>query len=171
MNEEIEAALNEQINEELSSYYIYLSMQAYFASESLDGFATWMEFQSREEVEHAMRIFRFLNDRGARVKLGRIEEPKSEWESPLAAFKDAYEHEQYITQKINELVDLAEEKDDKATLNMLDWFVEEQVEEEATTEAIVDKLEMVDGSGSGLLALDKSLASRQMTDESNETEE
>nr|AGF92938.1 ferroxidase [uncultured organism]AGF93310.1 ferroxidase [uncultured organism] len=165
MNEEIEAALNEQINEELGSYYIYLSMEAYFASESLDGFATWMEYQAREEVEHAMRIFRFLNDRGARVKLQAIEEPKAEWESPLAAFEDAYEHEQYITQKINELVDLAEEKDDKATLNMLDWFVEEQVEEEATTEAIVDKLEMVGDSGSGLLALDKSLASRQTTDE------
>jgi len=165
MNEEIEATLNEQINEELGSYYIYLSMEAYFASESLDGFATWMEYQAREEVEHAMRIFRFLNDRGARVRLQAIEEPKSEWASPLAAFKDAYEHEQYITQKINELVDLAEEKDDKATLNMLDWFVEEQVEEEATTEAIVDKLEMVGESGSGLLALDKSLASRQTTDE------
>ncbi len=165
MNEEIEAALNEQINEELGSYYIYLSMEAYFASESLDGFATWMEYQAREEVEHAMRIFRFLNDRGARVKLQAIEEPKAEWESPLAAFEDAYEHEQYITQKINELVDLAEEKDDKATLNMLDWFVEEQVEEEATTEAIVDKLEMVGDSGSGLLALDNSLASRQTTDE------
>lgn len=165
MNEEIEAALNEQINEELGSYYIYLSMEAYFASESLDGFATWMEYQAREEVEHAMRIFRFLNDRGARVRLQAIEEPKAEWASPLAAFKDAYEHEQYITQKINELVDLAEEKDDKATLNMLDWFVEEQVEEEATTEAIVDKLEMVGDSGSGLLALDKSLASRQTTDE------
>lgn len=170
MNEEIEESLNEQINEELSSYYLYLSMQAYFATKSLDGFATWMELQAGEEVEHAMRIFRFLNDRGGRVKLGKIEEPKSEWDSPLAAFKDTYKHEQHITQKINELVDLAEEKDDKATLNTLDWFVEEQVEEEATAEAIVKKLEIVDGSASGLLALDKSLGSRQTTDSQN-TEE
>lgn len=165
MNQELEEALNEQINEELGSYYIYLSMQAYFASESLDGFATWMQLQAQEEVEHAMRIFRFLNDRGGRVKLGAIEEPKKDWDSPLDAFKDAYEHEQYISRKINELVDMAEEKDDKATKNMLDWFVEEQVEEEASTEAIVDKLEMVNGAGSGLLALDKALGSRQVTDE------
>lgn len=165
MNQELEEALNEQINEELGSYYIYLSMQAYFASESLDGFATWMELQAQEEVEHAMRIFRFLNDRGGRVKLQPIEEPKSDWGSPLEAFKDAYEHEQYISKKINELVDLAEEKDDKATLRMLDWFVEEQVEEEASTGAIVDKLEMVNGSPSGLLALDKAMEGRQVTDE------
>ena len=165
MNEAVEKALNNQINEELSSYYIYLSMQAYFESESLDGFATWMELQAREEVEHAMRIFRFLNDRGGRVKLQAIEEPKQDWDSPLEAFEDAYEHEQYITGTINDLVDLAEEHDDKATLNMLDWFVEEQVEEEATTEAIVEKLKMVGDSGSGLLALDKSLAGRSVTDE------
>ncbi len=170
MNQELEEALNEQINEEIGSYYIYLSMQAYFVSESLDGFATWMEMQSREEVEHAMRIFRFLNDRGGRVKLQPIEAPKSDWDSPLEAFKDAYEHEQHISKKINELVDLAEEKDDKATLRMLDWFVEEQVEEEASTEAIVDKLEMVDGSASGLLALDKAMESRQVTDEEPQNE-
>ncbi len=165
MNEAVEKALNDQINEELSSYYIYLSMQAYFESESLDGFATWMELQAREEVEHAMRIFRFLNDRGGRVKLQAIEEPKQDWDSPLEAFEDAYEHEQYITGTINDLVDLAEKHDDKATLNMLDWFVEEQVEEEATTEAIVEKLKMVGDSGAGLLALDKSLAGRSVTDE------
>ncbi|MFW6071309.1 MAG: ferritin [Candidatus Bipolaricaulota bacterium] len=170
MNEELEEALNEQINEELGSYYIYLSMQAYFASESLDGFANWMELQAQEEVEHAMRIFRFLNDRGGRVKLGTIKEPKQDWNSPLEAFKDAYEHEQYISRRINDLVDLAEEKDDKATLNMLDWFVEEQVEEEASTGAIVDKLEMVDGSAPGLLALDKELGARGVTDEEGESE-
>nr|AGF93472.1 ferritin and Dps [uncultured organism] len=170
MNETIEQALNDQINEELNSYYIYLSMEAYFESESLDGFATWMELQAQEEVEHAMRIFRFLNDRGGRVKLQSIEEPKQDWSSPLEAFEDAYEHEQYITKKINELADLADEHDDKATLNMLDWFIEEQVEEEASTEAIVEKLELVGESGSGLLALDKALAGRQVTDESNSSE-
>ena len=161
----VEKALNDQINEELSSYYIYLSMEAYFESESLDGFATWMEFQAQEEMEHAMRIFRFINERGGRVKLQAIEEPQADWDSPLDAFEDAYEHEQYITDKINELVDLAEEKDDKATRNMLEWFVEEQVEEEATTEDIVDKLKMVGDSGSGMLALNNALGQRQMTDE------
>lgn len=165
MNEAIEQALNDQINEELSSYYIYLSMQAYFESESLDGFATWMEFQAQEEVEHAMRIFRFLNGRGGRVRLQEIEEPKQSWNSPLEAFEDAYEHEQYISQTINDLVDLAEEKDDKATLNMLDWFVEEQVEEEDSTGEVVDKLKMVGDSGAGLLALARQLGERQATDE------
>lgn len=160
----VEKALNNQINEELNSYYIYLSMEAYFESESLDGFATWMELQAKEEMEHAMRIFRYLNERGGRVRLQPIEEPKSDWNSPQEAFEDAYEHEQYITNKIDELVDLAEEKDDKATRNMLEWFVEEQVEEEASTEAIVDKIKMVGESGPGLLALDNSLGQRQTTD-------
>ncbi|MFP3953727.1 MAG: ferritin [Candidatus Acetothermia bacterium] len=165
LNEKVEKALNDQINEELFSYYIYLSMGAYFNSESLDGFASWMELQAQEEQEHAMRIFRYVNDRGGRVKLQEIEKPKMEWNSPLDAFENAFDHEQYITGKIHELVDLAEQENDKATLQMLDWFIEEQVEEEATTEAIVDKLDMVGTSGSGLLALDRELGSRQVTDE------
>ena len=166
----VEKALNDQINEELNSYYIYLSMEAYFESESLDGFATWMELQAQEEMEHAMRIFRFINERGGRVQLQPIEEPKADWSSPQEAFEDAYEHEQYITRKIDELMDLAEEKNDKATRNMLEWFVEEQVEEEASTEDIVDKIKMVGESGAGLLALNNALGQRQVTDE-NEQEE
>ena len=161
----VEKALNDQINEELNSYYIYLSMEAYFESVSLDGFATWMELQAQEEMEHAMRIFHYLNERGGRVKLQPIEEPKVNWDSPLEAFEDAYEHEKYISEKIDELVDIAEEKNDKATRNMLEWFVEEQVEEEASTEDIVDKLEMVGESGPGILALNNSLGQRQVTDE------
>lgn len=161
----VEKRLNNQINEELNSYYIYLSMEAYFESESLDGFANWMELQAQEEMEHAMRIFRYLNERGGRVRLQPIEEPKVNWNSPQEAFEDAYEHEQHITKKINELVDLAEEKDDKATRNMLEWFVEEQVEEEASTEEIVNKIKMVGESGPGLLALNNALGQRQATDE------
>ncbi|MBS3736678.1 MAG: ferritin [Candidatus Bipolaricaulota bacterium] len=165
LDKTVEKSLNDQINEELNSYYIYLSMEAYFESESLDGFATWMEHQAQEEMEHAMRIFRYLNERGGRVKLQPIEEPKSDWNSPQEAFEDAYDHEQYITNKIDELVDLAEEKNDKATRNMLDWFVEEQVEEEASTEAVVDKIKIVGESGPGLLSLDNALGQRQTTDE------
>jgi len=166
----IEESLNNQINEELFSYYLYLSMEAYFESLSLDGFSRWMDLQAQEEQEHAMRLFRYLNDRGGRVKLQEIQEPKRSWNSPLDAFEDAYEHEQFITKKIHELADLAEEKNDKATLQMLDWFVEEQVEEEATAEAIVDKLELVGESGNGLLAIDRSLGQRQVTDEEEEEE-
>lgn len=166
LDETVEKALNDQIKEELNSYYIYLSMEAYFESESLDGFATWMELQAQEEMEHAMRIFHYINERGGRVKLQPLEEPKADWASPTEAFKDAYEHEQYITNKIDELMDLAEEKNDKATRNMLEWFVEEQVEEEASTEEIVDKLEMVGENGPGLLALNNALGQRQATDES-----
>lgn len=168
INGKIENALNDQINEELYSYYIYLSMGAYFSAESLDGFASWMELQAQEEQEHAMRIYRYLNDRGGRVKLQEISKPKTDWNSPVDAFEDAHEHEKYITKKIHELVDLAEELGDKATLQMLDWFIEEQVEEEASTETIVEKLRMVSESGSGLLALDRELGSRQITDDGEE---
>ncbi|MBS3788166.1 ferritin [Candidatus Bipolaricaulota bacterium] len=164
INKTVEKSLNDQINEELNSYYIYLSMEAYFESESLDGFAAWMELQAQEEMEHAMRIFRYLNERGGRVKLQPIKEPKADWNSPQEAFEDAYEHEQYITEKIDELADLAEEKDDKATRNMLEWFIEEQVEEEASTEAIVDKIKMVGESSQGLLSLNNALGQRQATD-------
>ncbi|SRR6056297_1169042 len=164
ISQKIEKALNNQINEEIFSYYLYLSMQAYFEHQSLSGFANWMNLQAREEQEHAMRIFRYLIDRGGKVELEKIEKPKSDWNSPLNAFEEAYEHEQHITSKINELIDLTTEENDKATAQMLDWFVEEQVEEEATTEEIVCKLNLIGESGSGLLAIDRQLDQRELTD-------
>ena len=161
INKKIETAINEQINEELYSAYLYLSMSGYFDSEDLPGFAQWMYAQYQEEVEHAMRFYRYLQDRGGRVHLHAIKEPQHAWDSPLEAFEAALEHEKYITGCINDLVDLAESEHDRATFNMLQWYVDEQVEEEASVEEIVAKLEMVGDSGNGLLMLDRELGQRQ----------
>lgn len=160
IDEEIQEALNDQINAELYSAYIYLSMAADLGDRGLDGFETWMHSQAIEEVNHAMRLYQYLESRGGRVELEEIEKPKSKWDSPLQIFKDAYEHEQYVTGRINELADLAEEKNDRATLQMLQWFIDEQVEEEESAEEIVDRLEMVGDDSSALLMMDKEMGQR-----------
>jgi len=160
IDEEIQEAINDQINAELYSAYIYLSMAADFGDRGLDGFETWMHSQTIEEINHAMRLYHYLESRGGRVKLREIEKPKIEWGSPLEIFKDAYEHEQYVTGRINELADLAEEKNDRATLQMLQWFIDEQVEEEESAEEILDKLEMAGDDGSALMMLDKEMGQR-----------
>lgn len=153
-------ALNGQINAELYSAYVYLSMAAYFESIDLAGFATWMKGQAQEEVEHAMRIFNFVVDRGGRVNLSAIDGPETQWKSPLDAFQTAYKHEQHVTKLIHDLVDQAIQENDHATRQMLDWFVDEQVEEEATAAGIVAQLEMVGEAGTAILMLDRQLASR-----------
>ncbi len=156
----MEDAINKQINEEMYSAYLYLSMSAYFESANLKGFANWMYVQYQEEVEHAMKFYDHLKDRGGKLKLYTIEEPPNTWESPLDAFKATLKHEQHITKCINDLVDLAEEEKDRATYNMLQWFIDEQVEEEANDEEIIAQLEMVEGSKHGILMLDRELAKR-----------
>lgn len=171
IKENIENAINDQINAELYSAYLYLSMSASFDDQNLDGFANWMRAQADEEVEHAMRFFDYLNERGGRAELDAIEKPKKNWESPLEAFEDAYEHEQYITERINDLSDLAEEENDRATLNMLQWFVEEQVEEEDSVDQIVQKLKLAGGSKSSLLMLDSKLGERTPVEEGEEEAE
>lgn len=157
----MQEAINEQINEEISSAYIYLAIASSFYDQNFDGFAKWMRAQAQEEVEHAMRLFEFLVERGGRVILESVEKPNTTWNSPLEAFKDAYEHEQYITDSINELYDLAKEEDDKATMNMLQWFIEEQVEEEASIDSIIQKIKMVKDSPAALLKLDEKLGERK----------
>ncbi len=160
IDEEIQEAINDQINAELYSAYIYLSMAADFGDRGLDGFENWMHSQTIEEINHAMRLYQYLESRGGQVKLDEIEKPKTEWKSPLEIFKDAYEHEQYVTERINELADLAEEKNDRATLQMLQWFIDEQVEEEESAEEILDKLKMAGDDGSALMMLDKEMGQR-----------
>jgi len=157
----LEKALNEQINAEFHSAYLYLSMAAYFHSVNLDGCAHWMDMQYQEEVAHAMKIFAFLNDRGGRIHLTAIDGPEAEWASPLAAFEAAYEHEQYITGRINNLVGLAIKENDYATHTFLQWFVNEQVEEEASVDAIVQSLKMMEGDKRGLFMIDRELGARQ----------
>ena len=157
----VETAINEQINAELFSAYIYKAMSAYLASVNLMGMSRWMDIQSEEEMAHAMKFYGYLVERGGRIKLTALEEPPFEWASPLDVFEAAYEHEQYITSRINDLTNLAIEEKDHASNIMLQWFVSEQVEEEANAEEIVNKLKMIGDSRHALYMLDKELGARE----------
>ncbi|HCL78499.1 MAG TPA: ferritin [Synergistaceae bacterium] len=161
MNKKIESAFNDQINAELFSDYLYLAMAAHLESENLKGMAHWMKVQADEEFEHAKRFVDFIHDRDGKVKYAAIEAPKGKWASPLEAFKEAYEHEQYISKRIHELMDLAIAEKDYPAQEFLHWFVSEQVEEEASTLEIVGKLEMVGDSKNGLFMMDHELGKRE----------
>jgi ferritin len=160
ISEKVQKALNGQINTELYSAYLYLSMSAYFQTINLTGFAGWMRTQAQEELMHAMRLYDYLNDRSGRVALARVEAPPSRWDTPLAAFVDSYNHEQQNTAAINDLCVLAAGERDHATVIHLQWFVTEQVEEEATASRIVDQLKMVGDSPQGLFLMDRELGQR-----------
>jgi len=153
-------AINEQINKEFFSEYLYISMQGWLASQCLDGMANWMEVQSKEEHFHAMKLFNYLIGRGARVHLMAIDEPTNDFENPLQAFSKALEHEKLMSKNINELVDVAIKENDHATRSFLQWYVDEQVEEESTVERIVNMLKMVGENGNGIMMLDRELATR-----------
>ena len=155
--------LNRQVNAELYSSYLYLSMAAYFESINLKGFANWMKIQAQEEVTHAMKFFDYINERGGRVTLDAIKKPPAEWKSPLDVFENTYKHEVNVTKMINSLVDLAIKEKDHATYNMLQWFVAEQVEEEASADAIRQQLKFIGKDGRGLLMLDRELSRRVFT--------
>jgi len=161
MKKEIEQELNRQLNRELYSAYLYLSMVAYFESINLKGFAHWLKIQAKEEVGHAMKFFEFINERNGKVVLETIEKPKVDWSSPVEAFKDVYEHEQKITSYIHNLVELARKNNDYATENFLAWFVAEQVEEEAQSYEIYQKLQKCEESAVGLFNLDYYLGKRE----------
>lgn len=160
LRDSLESALNEQINAELYSEYLYLSMAAYYEDAGLPGFASWMRAQADEEHAHAMRIYDYVVERDGRVTLDTIDGPPREWAGPTAAFEAAYEHEVEISGMIDDLVALAREQNDNATENMLQWFVAEQVEEEATAQAILDKLGLVGDDGPGLMMVDQELGQR-----------
>ena len=161
MTDKMEKTLNEQINEELYSAYLYLAMSAWFESQNLPGFASWMKVQAREENTHAMKFFEYVNERRGRVALKAIKEPGQEWKAPLAAFEAALEHEQYITGRINDLVNLAVMEKDHATAGLLQWFVKEQVEEEASADRIVQTLKMAANAPGALLMLDHQMGERK----------
>jgi ferritin len=163
LGQKIEEAFNEQINKELFSGYLYLSMSAYFLSINLNGFASWMRVQALEELTHAMKFFDFINERGGRAELHEAKAPQKEWESPLAAFEDAYEHECFISNCINDLVNLSLDEKDHASNNFLQWFVSEQVEEEASVDEVAQKLKLIGGDGGGLFLVDQELAQRVFT--------
>ena len=163
ITKKMQQALNEQINAELYSAYLYLSMEAYFKSENLPGFANWMRAQTQEELMHAMKIYDFLNERGGRVILKPIEEPQTQWDSPLAALEAVYKHEQKVTGLINDLVNLAIGEKDHATNSFLQWFVNEQVEEEASADEVVQKLKRLEKAPGGLFMIDQELGRRVFT--------
>jgi ferritin len=156
-------ALNGQINAEMYSSYLYLGMEAYFQSISLTGFASWMRGQVQEELFHAMKFYDFVFERGGQVTLQAIKKPDSSWKSPLDAFRHVLKHEQHVTALINDLVDQAIVEKDHATQNFLQWFVAEQVEEEAGVGEIVDKLKLIKNDTSGLFFLDAELGKRVFT--------
>jgi len=170
LSEKMEEALNKQINAEMYSAYLYLGMSAYFEDRNLSGFANWMYVQAQEEMTHAMKIYRYINERGGRVQLETIEKPPKEWKDEAEVAEEVYAHEQKVTGMIHDLVNLAREEKDHGTDNMLQWFVSEQVEEEANSDELLQQLKMVGGKGQGLLMLDRELGRRQFVDETQEEE-
>lgn len=165
IKQNLNEALNKQINAELYSAYLYLSMSAYCESISLKGFANWMRVQSQEEVAHAMHMYDYLAERGGRIVLEAIGTPPSEWKSVLDVFTKVYAHEQKVTGLIYDLINLAQDERDHALYNFLQWYVSEQVEEEASADEIVQQLKLMGEGNSGLLfMLDRELSQRVFVD-------
>lgn len=160
ISDRLNQAINEQIKNELESYYIYLSMAVYFHSLSLDGMGHWMRCQAHEEMIHAMKLVDHIIDRGGKVTLLDIQQPKTQWSSPREAWLDAYKHEQFITSKINDLTTIAREDRDYLSEPLLAWFAAEQIEEESTSGKIADDMAMVGDDKTGLLMLDRELGGR-----------
>ncbi|NPU95851.1 MAG: ferritin [Candidatus Omnitrophica bacterium] len=160
LNPKLLNAFNNQINAELYSAYFYLSIAGYFESMNLKGFARWMRVQAQEEAGHAMKFYSYIFDRGGNVSLAAIDAPPGEFASPLAAFEDVLKHEQKVTRMIYDLVDLATAEKDHASNAFLQWFVSEQVEEEATATEVVEKLKMIGDNKNGLFMMDQVLGRR-----------
>jgi ferritin len=156
-------AVNKQINAEVYSSYLYFSMAAWFLKENLPGFANWMRVQAQEEMVHVLKFYDYLISRQGAVKLMAIDGPPTDWNGPLAVFQDALKHEQKVTGLINALMDVAVEEKDHAMQIFMQWFVNEQVEEEATADGIIQKLKLMAGAPGGIFLLDKELATRVFT--------
>ncbi len=163
INKKLEKAINDQINAEYYSAYLYLSMAAYLDDKGFSGFANWMKIQFQEEQFHAMKFFNYLSERGGRIELEQIDKPKKEWGSIVEVFEESLAHERIITESINNLIDLSIKEKDHATKSMLNWFIDEQVEEEAAVEEIVHQVKLVENDGRGLLMLDREFAKRSFT--------
>lgn len=165
ISKKVEKAFNQQINEEMYSAYLYLAMSAYFTDLNLDGFANWMRIQAQEEMTHAMKFFDHIHDRDGEVTLKPIKGAEKTWKTPLEAFEAALEHEKYISGCINDLVTLAIKENDHASNNFLQWFVAEQVEEEATANGIVQQLKLIGKNAAATFHLDLELGKRSFSAE------
>lgn len=163
INEKMEKAFNDQINKEFYSEYLYLSMKAYFERLNLKGFVNWFDVQVQEEHAHAMGMFDYVHERGGEVELEAIEKPETKWESPLACFEQVLSHEEFVTSRINALMDVADEVKDRAALSFLNWYLKEQVEEEATVGDVLATLKLIGDDKKALIMLDKDLAARTFT--------
>jgi ferritin len=153
--------INDQINYELSSGYIYLSMASWFETQHLDGMAHWMKIQAKEEYDHAMRFWNHVTERGGRVLLQAIESPHTEWTAPLDAWEVAYQHELNVTHRISKIGDLAHKENDKSAIPLLQWFYKEQIEEEEQTMKVLDLLTLIRDSTNALFMLDAKLGHRE----------
>jgi len=163
VSKELETAINKQINAEFWSAYLYLSMSTWCAHEGLPGFANWFKVQFQEEQDHAQKFMNYLIAKGNKVELMPIEKVETSWGSVLKTFEDTLEHERVVTSLINNLVSLARKENDYATENMLQWFVNEQVEEEKTAQALLDALRLIGDNGFGVYTMDRELAQRSYT--------
>lgn len=167
INKKLEKELNKQINAELEAAYLYLSMSAFLASINLSGFSNWMKIQFEEEQFHALKLYNYVIERGGNVILTAIDTPKNKWEDIVDVYTDALAHEEKITSLINSLVDLAIQEKDHATVNMLQWYVAEQVEEEANASEILDQLKLIGNKGTGMFMLDREMKLRTFTPPAN----
>ena len=162
INKKMETALNEQINKEMYSAYLYMAMSSHANHVGLNGFANWFMVQYHEEMEHAMKIYKYVQDQGSKVLLKEIKKPPASFKNPLDMFQQTLKHEQFITKSINDLVELAIKECDHATQIFLQWFVTEQIEEEANDNEIIGKLNMVGEKGNGIFMIDRELGQRTL---------
>ncbi|MFV0483545.1 MAG: ferritin [Bacteroidales bacterium] len=164
LNKKMNDALNEQINAEFYAAYLYLAMSAYFHKKGMSGFANWMRVQYQEELSHCTKFFDYIAERGGEINLLPIEKVPSDFKSTIDIFEKTLKHEEYVTECINKLANLAIEVSDHATQSFLKWYIDEQVEEEASVQSIIDSLKLVNGEGQGLFMLDRELAQRKFVD-------
>jgi len=163
INKKLQDAINSQINKELFSAYYYLAMSAYCSTKDLEGFQNFFYVQYQEEIFHAMKLYNYLLDRGGDVKLAAIDMPPADFKSPLDVFEKTYEHEKIVTASINNLMDIAIKENDHATVSLMKWYVDEQVEEEATISKLVSKMKLVGDNVGGLFIIDAELKARVFT--------
>lgn len=163
ISKQLQDIINNQIQAEMYSAYLYLSMAQYFEDKNLAGFANWMRVQFEEEQAHAFKFIDYMNERGGRVVLAPIEAPKSDWKNEVEIFEDTLEHEKLVTSLLNKIADLADEQRDRPTQSLMTWYLDEQVEEEGNAEKLLAQLKLIDGNGNGLIAMDRELQTRVFT--------
>lgn len=171
ITDQLAVAINKQVENEFEAAHLYLSMSSWFDSQGLPGCANWMRMQYQEELVHALKFFDYINEAGGHATVPPVAAPQTEWSTPIDAFESAYKHEQKVTALINDLYDLATEEKDHAARVMLQWFITEQVEEEASVSLVVDQLRLIGEDRAALLVLDQQLSTRAAPAQSAESQQ